>query len=179
MPGIHRPRHTRRPSLSDGGWLGVPNGMAVTPNNSTLIVAESYGKRLTAFEIGADGSLSNRRRWPDLGNGVPDGICIDAEGAVRYADVPDIESLLRRCYDAFNRRDLDGALSPMHPNVEWPNGWEGGWVNGRDAVGAYWQRQWAAIDPHVEPRGFSRDAEGRVTVAGSSDRARPDGQRPC
>ena len=66
--------------------------MLVTPDNSTLIVAESYAKRLTAFDIAADGGLSNRRVWADLGDGVPDGICLDAEGAVWYADVPN-----RRC----------------------------------------------------------------------------------
>jgi sugar lactone lactonase YvrE len=72
--------------VADG--IAFPNGMAVTPDNSTLIVAESYGKKLTAFDIAADGSLSNRRVWADLGDGVPDGICIDAENAVWYADVP-------------------------------------------------------------------------------------------
>jgi sugar lactone lactonase YvrE len=72
--------------VADG--IAFPNGMAVTPDNSTLIVAESYGKKLTAFDIVAHGSLSNRRIWADLGDGVPDGICIDAEGAVWYADVP-------------------------------------------------------------------------------------------
>jgi len=72
--------------VTDG--IAFPNGMAVTPDNSTLIIAESHGKRLTAFNIAADGSLSNRRIWADLGDGVPDGICIDAENAVWYADVP-------------------------------------------------------------------------------------------
>ena len=72
--------------------IAFGNGMAVTPGGSTLIAAESYGHRLTAFDIGADGSLSNRRVWADLGTGVPDGICIDAENAVWYADVPN-----RRC----------------------------------------------------------------------------------
>jgi sugar lactone lactonase YvrE len=62
--------------------------MAVTPDNSTLIVAESYGKQLTAFEIAPDGSLSEGRVWAPLGDGVPDGICIDATGSVWYADVP-------------------------------------------------------------------------------------------
>src|SRR6516164_10367483 len=65
-----------------------PNGMAVQPENSTLIVAESYGRKLTAFDIEADGDLSNRRVWADLGDGVPDGICLDAQNAVWYADVP-------------------------------------------------------------------------------------------
>jgi sugar lactone lactonase YvrE len=72
--------------VADG--LAFPNGMAVTADGSTLIVAESYAKCLTAFAIAADGSLSGRRVWADLGDGVPDGICVDAEGAVWYADVP-------------------------------------------------------------------------------------------
>jgi len=68
--------------------FAFPNGMAVTPDNSTLIIAESHGKKLTAFDIAKDGSLSHRRVWADLGSGVPDGICIDADKAVWYADVP-------------------------------------------------------------------------------------------
>jgi len=68
--------------------IQFPNGMVVTPDNSTLIVAESYGGRLTAFEIALDGSLSNRRTWADVDGGAPDGICLDAEGAIWYADVP-------------------------------------------------------------------------------------------
>jgi sugar lactone lactonase YvrE len=68
--------------------IAFPNGMAVTPDNSTLIVAESYGQKLTAFQIAADGSLSRPRVWAYLGDGVPDGICLDAQGAVWYADVP-------------------------------------------------------------------------------------------
>ena len=79
-------RTARVRQVADG--IAFPNGMAVTPDNSTLIVAESYGKRLTAFDIAADGGLSNRRVWAELGDGVPDGICLDAEGAVWYADVP-------------------------------------------------------------------------------------------
>ncbi len=65
-----------------------PNGMVVMPDNATLIVAESYASRLTAFDIEADGTLSNRRLWADLGEAAPDGICLDAEGAIWYADVP-------------------------------------------------------------------------------------------
>jgi len=69
--------------------LAFPNGMAVTPDGSTLIVAESYAARLTAFTIGADGGLSDRRVWADLGAGAaPDGICLDADGAVWFAEVP-------------------------------------------------------------------------------------------
>jgi len=68
--------------------FAFPNGMAIMPDNSILIIAESHGKRLTAFDIAADGSLSNRRVWADLHDGVPDGICIDADNCVWYADVP-------------------------------------------------------------------------------------------
>jgi sugar lactone lactonase YvrE len=72
--------------VADGIEFG--NGMAVTPDNATLIVAESYGNRLTAFDIAADGGLSNRRVWANLGDDYPDGICLDAEGAAWYASVP-------------------------------------------------------------------------------------------
>jgi sugar lactone lactonase YvrE/ribosomal protein S18 acetylase RimI-like enzyme len=68
--------------------LAFPNRMLVTPDNATLIVAESHARRLTAFGIAADGGLSNRRVWADLGDGVPDGICMDTDNAVWYADVP-------------------------------------------------------------------------------------------
>lgn len=73
--------------VADG--IAFPNGMAVTSDNTTLIVADSYGHGLVAFDIGADGGLSGRRIWADLGDGAaPDGICVDAEDAVWYADVP-------------------------------------------------------------------------------------------
>ena len=65
--------------VADG--LEFPTGMVVTPDNSTLICAESYAGRLRAFEIGADGGLSNPRAWAELGQGG-DGICMDTEGAI-------------------------------------------------------------------------------------------------
>jgi sugar lactone lactonase YvrE len=64
-----------------GEAIAFPNGMAVTPDNSTLIVAESFASRLTAFDIAPDGSLSNRRVWAEI-DGYPDGICLDADGAI-------------------------------------------------------------------------------------------------
>jgi sugar lactone lactonase YvrE len=66
--------------------LAFPNGTVITPDGSTLIVAESMGRRLTAFDRGADGRLSNRRVWADLGRRLPDGICLDAEGCVWFAN---------------------------------------------------------------------------------------------
>jgi sugar lactone lactonase YvrE len=92
--------------VADG--IAFPNGMAVTPDNSTLIVAESYAKRLTAFDILDDGGLSNRRVWADLSGGVPDGICLDAEGAVWYGDVPNQRCVrVREGGQALQTIDLD------------------------------------------------------------------------
>ncbi|GAB1689080.1 SMP-30/gluconolactonase/LRE family protein [Krasilnikovia sp. M28-CT-15] len=68
--------------------IAFPNGMAVTPDNATLIVADSYRHSLVGFDIDAHGELSGRRVWADVGAGVPDGICLDADNAVWYADVP-------------------------------------------------------------------------------------------
>jgi sugar lactone lactonase YvrE len=90
------------------GGILFPNGMAVTPDNSTLIVADSYARELTAFSIGADGGLSERRAWADLGDGVPDGICIDADGAVWYADVPNQRCVrVREGGEVLDRVDVD------------------------------------------------------------------------
>ena len=72
--------------------------------------------------------------------------------------------LLTSIYDAFNARDIDAVLAVLHPDVDWPNGWEGGRVYGHEGVRDYWTRQWAAIDPHVEPVGFDTDETGRTIV---------------
>jgi ketosteroid isomerase-like protein len=74
------------------------------------------------------------------------------------------ERLLRRAYEAFNARDIDGALALMQPDVDWPNAMWGGRERGHAAVRAYWTRQWEVIDSHVEPVGFSADDEGRIVV---------------
>ena len=72
--------------------------------------------------------------------------------------------LLLNIYAAFNRRDIDAVLTAMHPDVDWPNGMEGGRVHGREAVRQYWQRQWKQIDPLVEPQGFHTDPSGATVV---------------
>ena len=74
------------------------------------------------------------------------------------------EALLRRAYQAFNARDIDAALELMHPEVDWPNGMEGGREHGREAVREYWTRQFTMIDSHVEPERIDADDEGRVIV---------------
>jgi nuclear transport factor 2 (NTF2) superfamily protein len=71
---------------------------------------------------------------------------------------------LHEMYEAFNARDADRVLREMIPDVDWPNGWEGGRVTGQQAVREYWQRQWAAIDPQVTPVDFTALPNGRVQV---------------
>jgi sugar lactone lactonase YvrE len=66
--------------------MHFPNGSVITPDGRTLIVAETLALRLTAFDIGPDGSLSNRRAWAPVGMRAPDGICLDADGHVWIAN---------------------------------------------------------------------------------------------
>ncbi|MDD1723480.1 MAG: SMP-30/gluconolactonase/LRE family protein, partial [Methanothrix sp.] len=76
--------------------LSFPNGMVITPDGRTLIVGETLGHRLTAFDIQEDGSLRNRRVWAQLPSSVgPDGICLDAEGAVWCANPEGKDSVVR------------------------------------------------------------------------------------
>jgi sugar lactone lactonase YvrE len=79
-----------------GGPLVFPNGMALTPDGATLIVAETFARRLSSFQVSPDGDLSDHRTWADLGTATPDGICLDAEGALWVAS-PTTRQLLRVC----------------------------------------------------------------------------------
>jgi SnoaL-like domain len=78
--------------------------------------------------------------------------------------MPEAEPTLRSAYRAFNIRDLDAALELMHPEVDWPDAWEGGRVVGRDAVRDYWTRQFAAISSGAEPESFTSEPDGAITV---------------
>jgi nuclear transport factor 2 (NTF2) superfamily protein len=74
------------------------------------------------------------------------------------------EALLRQLYERFNSRDMETVLAALHPHVLWANGMEGGHEHGRDAVRAYWTRQWTTLDPHVDPLTFSSTPEGAIAV---------------
>ncbi len=76
--------------------LRFPNGAVITPDGGTLVVGETFAARLTAFRIGEDGRLTDRREWARLQGAVPDGICLDAEGAIWVA-CPVSNQLLRVC----------------------------------------------------------------------------------
>ena len=75
-----------------------------------------------------------------------------------------IETILKQTYRHFNDRNIDATLAVMHPDVDWPNGTEGGIEHGHKAVRNYWTRQWALIDPHVEPVQFNREEDGRINI---------------
>lgn len=72
--------------------------------------------------------------------------------------------LLRSAYAAFNARHIDAALANMAGNVAWPRAFKGGFVEGHQAVGAYWTEQWSEINPHVEPVAFHLEEAGRILV---------------
>ena len=76
----------------------------------------------------------------------------------------DREETLRETYRAFNERDIGAVLELMHPEVDWPNAWEGGRVVGRDAVRDYWTRQFAEISSNVEPESFTEEPDCAITV---------------
>jgi len=72
--------------------------------------------------------------------------------------------VLKLLYARFNARDLEAVLTALREDVIWANGMEGGHVRGRDGVRSYWKRQWAMIDPHVEPVDFATGSDGEVVV---------------
>jgi sugar lactone lactonase YvrE len=102
---LHRGEASRSTCIArvdpDGGVVSAaaelmfPNGMVITPDGKTLIVAETFASRLTAFDIGSDGALSDRRLFAQLDGCNPDGICLDAEGAVWVADASGRHGVIR------------------------------------------------------------------------------------
>ena len=78
--------------------------------------------------------------------------------AYQYGD------LIKKAYSAFNARDIDTALSTMHPDVQWPKAFEGGYVSGHTEIREYWTRQWTEIDPRVEPVEFMERQDGTLEI---------------
>lgn len=75
-----------------------------------------------------------------------------------------IKNLIKKAYSAFNSRDIDTTLLTLHPEVEWPKAFEGGYVIGHDEIRKYWTRQWTEINPNVEPIGFNERHDGTLEV---------------
>src|SRR4051794_9743719 len=138
---------------SEAGDLAFGNGMAITDDGATLLVAESHGHRLTAFDIGADGGLSGRRVWADLGEAAPDGICLDADGACWYADVPH-----RRCV----RVREGGEVLEV---IEADRGCYSCMLGGDDGRTLYiGTAEWFGMDRIADTAGTGRILAARVTV---------------
>ena len=76
----------------------------------------------------------------------------------------DTRTIIEQAYSAFNHRNIDAALALMTEDVSWPRASEGGKVIGKEEIRAYWTRQWAEFDPHVEPLAITEDAVGKVRV---------------
>ena len=96
------------------------------------------------------------------------GGALESERAVQVTregeGAPGNVELLKRIYDRFNARDMETVLAALHEDVIWANGMEGGHVRGREGVRSYWTRQWAMVDPHVEPVAFAEGAGTEVIV---------------
>ena len=75
-----------------------------------------------------------------------------------------VKTMIELAYAAFNKRDIDGALALMTEDVTWPRASEGGRVIGKEEVRAYWTRQWAEFDPHVEPLAITEGDGGKIRV---------------
>jgi nuclear transport factor 2 (NTF2) superfamily protein len=74
------------------------------------------------------------------------------------------KAMFEALYASFNARDIDAVLAKLTSDVDWPNGWEGGYLRGREEVRDYWIRQWAEIDGTVTPQGFTTEPDGRIDV---------------
>ena len=74
------------------------------------------------------------------------------------------QELITKAYAAFNARDIDAALTTMHPEVQWPKAFEGGYVSGHAAIRGYWTRQWSEINPRVEPIECTARQDGTLEV---------------
>src|SRR4051794_480468 len=85
-------------------------------------------------------------------------------------------NFLKHVYGRFNARDIEAVLAALDDNVVWANGMDGGHVHGRDQVRSYWTRQWAMMDPRVEPVAFTRGSQGETIVEVHQVVHDPDGK---
>ena len=76
----------------------------------------------------------------------------------------DTKTVIEQAYSAFNKRDIDGALALMTPDVSWPKASEGGKIIGKEEIRAYWTRQWSEFDPHVEPLAITEEDGDKIRV---------------
>ena len=149
-----------------GPWTrDVLQLIADRPETLAAELAETRGQERLAFK-------RDVRRLKELGltESLLRGYRLSPRGETALAALA-----LRGLYRAFNARDAGAVVASMTDDVDWPNAWEGGRVHGVAGVRDYWTRQWAEIDPSVEPTGFARRADGRIAVAVHQVVREPDG----
>ena len=116
-------------------------------------------RQFVVHTLGKRGLLPVYRENPLSGTRIGDRRSADPQG-VR----PLKSERAHRIYDRFNARDMETVLAALHEDVIWANGMEGGHVHGREGVRSYWTRQWAMVDPHVEPVAFAEGPKAEVIV---------------
>ena len=134
--------------------IAVAAGLSLLGTVAALWLPGQGGKALGDGPARAQGEGASRGRARRTGKGE----------AERGDAMPSTHEMLAAAYDAFNVRNLDAVLALMHPDVNWPNGLEGGRLRGRTEIREYWSRQWDRIDPRVEPVRFEDDEFGRAVV---------------
>lgn len=144
-----------------GGWVAchAPDPTATEPSRRDQVRKAERDP----VQRQSPGEKSNRHSGL-LPEAAPAKLQEEEPAASYVAPVPEDEETLRSAYRAFNARDVEAAVALMHPEVDWPNAWEGGRVVGRMAVRDYWNRQFAAISSKVEPEAFTKEPDGSVTV---------------
>ena len=110
------------------------------------------------------GVSSRKAPAPALAGIVSESLANETPEPLRSGWVRSDEDTLRSAYEAFNARDIDAALALMHPEVDWPNAWERGRVTGREAVAAYWRRQFEQISSTVTPERFEPGPDDAIDV---------------
>ena len=164
--GLHMVADAER-AVAEIGRCLKPGGELV----GTAFLADGSRRAKWLYEAGArrghplPPNREDLRRWLEsaglVGVSIGPQTGFAAFGARKPADPREV---LRRAYRAFNDRDVDAAVELMHPEVDWPNAWQGGRVRGRPAVRDYWLRQFETISSEVEPEAFTEERDGAIVV---------------
>jgi len=151
-------------------YRGLPDGMCPCEHWCYLVRGKLRYRFVDGESMEAEAGDVFRVRGGHLADVLEDAELVEFTRAEDYRRKAEsvkqttVEQILKAAYAAFNDRDLDRATALMHPEVDWPNAWEGGRVRGRRAVREYFERQFKAISSRVEPEGISKDPAGSYSV---------------
>jgi ketosteroid isomerase-like protein len=151
-------------------YRGLPDGMCPCEHWCYLVRGKLRYRFVDGESIEVKAGDVFRVRGGHLADVLEDAELIELTQAEDYRRKAEsvkqaaVERILKAAYAAFNDRDLDKAIALMHPNVDWPNAWEGGRMRGRSAVREYFERQFRALSSRVEPEDISKDSAGVYSV---------------